>query len=104
MLIDEVPTIFITYKFRKENNEKKIFGKSFANRYKDVCKIEINDTEYKLNEYVLINNDNIIKNNNEELLIIKLKDINKINNISYMFDKCSSLISIYCSEILIFRN
>ena len=39
MLIDEVPTIFITYKFRKENNEKKFFGKSFANRYKDVCKI-----------------------------------------------------------------
>ena len=66
--------------------------------------LEINDTEYKLNEYVLINNDNIIKNNNEELLIIKLKDINKINNMSYMFDKCSSLISIYCSEILIFRN
>ena len=52
--------------------------------------IEINDTEYKLNEYDLINNDNIIKNNNEELLIIKLKDINKINNMSYMFDKCSS--------------
>ena len=27
MLIDEVPTIFITYKFRKENNEKKFFEK-----------------------------------------------------------------------------
>ena len=77
----------------KENNNEKvqIFGQDFIynNEYK--CKIIYNNKEYELTKYF-----NDINNNykNQEPFIFKLKGINNITDMSYMFDKCSTLSSI----------
>ena len=72
-------------KYKIENKDKiKIFGNNFVKNNKDKCKII-----YENQEYELIDEFNIV-NNNEDILKIKLKGINKVTNLSSMFDGCSS--------------
>jgi len=55
---------------------------------KTICKMIINDKEYEIAEKYYITN----YNNN--ILEIKLKVIDNVTNMSYMFNECSSLISL----------
>ena len=69
------------------NNEKKIkiFGSKFVDNNKNLCKIIYNNKEYDLSEY--FNCQNV----KENILRIKLKGINNINNLDCMFERCSQL-------------
>ena len=80
----------ITIKYKIEKEKKiRLFGYSFVLNNKKNLSIIINGKERELSEWLDINN----YKNNKYLLEIKLKGVNKIINMSYMFSKCSSLIS-----------
>ena len=79
--------IIINYDI-KEKKEIKFFDETFIKNNKDNCKIIIEDKECELIEKYEIK-DIINKNNN--ILSIKLKGIQNITNMSYMFYECSSL-------------
>ena len=81
--IDE---IIILYNIKSEDIEKgkiSIFGKDFVENNKNKCKIIIDGKEYELMEELNIKN--------EERIEIKLIEISKITDMSYMFRGCSSL-------------
>ena len=87
MIKKEISEIKIKYEF--EDKEKiQIFGSEFVKNNKKICKMIINNIEYELRE-----NCNV-ENNFRNKLEIKLKGINNITNMSYMFDGCSPLISL----------
>ena len=65
-----------------------IFGSKFVKNNKNICKMIIDNNEYKL-----VKKFNA-KSNNSNKLRIKLKGINIITNMSYMFYECSSLLSL----------
>ena len=69
------------------NGEEKIriFGSKFVENNKNICKIIVNNNEYKLSKSYNA------KNNNNNKLKIKLKGIDNISDMSYMFENCSSL-------------
>ena len=73
--------------YMKNSNEIKIFGKEFIKNNKSNCKIIVKGKEQAITEYLQIN-DSI--NENEELEIT-FKEINKIENMSYLFSGCLSL-------------
>ena len=79
----------LSYKFYpgyfKYNSYIKIFGDKFVENNKDKCIMIINDKEYTLSSYI---NKDIIKN---ESLEIKLKGIETITDMSYMFYDCNKL-------------
>ena len=79
-------------KFEKKVGEKmsknKIFGEKFVENNKNKCKILISNKEYKLCSYV---NEEIEKLKENDSLEIKLKGINEITDMSYMFCGCLSL-------------
>ena len=79
----------ILYKSNKKEKVQ-IFGYTFVKNNKDKCKIRYNDKEYELKTYF---NDIDKKYNNENIIKIKLKGINKITNMSYMFNGCIALSS-----------
>ena len=81
---DEIKLI---YKLEEEEEEIKILGKQFIEKNKNKCYIIYKNKKYELNEYFKVEEMN--KN-----LEIKIKGINRITDISYMFYECSSLISI----------
>ena len=85
--------ILIEYKI--ENNETyiKIFGAVFVKNNKGKCSIIYEDKKYELIEYFELKN----KNNNN-ILKIKLIDINNVTNMSEMFYNCTSLISLDLSS------
>ena len=96
--------INITYDLNKEiieNNKIKIFGEKFVENNKNNCIIIYNNKQYDLSEFLEdinhINNNkhdnNVNESQNEEnVLSIKLKmDINKITNLSNMFNECIQL-------------
>ena len=71
----------IIYKIK---DEKKIFGESFVKNNKGKCYLIINNKKYDLcEEYPLDYNEK------EGNIIIKLIEIKKMENMSYMFHKCS---------------
>ena len=82
--------ITIQYKIEKNDKEIKLFGNEFVNNNKDNCKIIINEKEYDLVEKISLKNL-AIKNNTFE---IKLRIIQLKNDLSFMFENCSSLLSI----------
>ena len=85
----DIPIINIIYDINKENKENiKIFGEKFVENNRNICKIIIDNKEYEIS--VKYN----IKNYNKNKLEIKLKGINKINDMSDMFANCSSLLSL----------
>ena len=69
------------------NNEKKIkiFGSKFVDNNKYLCKIIHNNKEYDLSEYFSCQDEK------ENILRIKLKGINNINDLECMFERCSQL-------------
>ena len=68
----------------KKKNKIKLFGKQFIKNNKNNYKIIIDNKEQDIIEYLNVNK-------NEKVLKIKLKEINTITNMSYMFHDCSSL-------------
>jgi len=81
--------IDLNYKPKEDNKNKvRIFGKNFVSNNMQKCKILYNGNEYDLKEY-LEDIDN--KYNNKDSVLIKLKGINNITDMSYMFYGCNSL-------------
>ena len=80
--------ITIQYIIKENQKEIKLFGNTFVENNKDNCKIIISGKEIELKEKIELNN---ITNN---ILEIKLKGISNINDMSFMFDGCSSLNSL----------
>ena len=72
-----------------ENKESiELFGDEFVENNKDICTMIIDNKEYNIERFYDVNNyeNNILK--------IKLKGINNITNIKFMFFRCSSVISL----------
>ena len=90
--IDEIK---IKYKITEEENIR-IFGDEFVNNNKHLCKIIINGKEEELCPFYNTKNINL---KNDKILRIKLKGINNITNMSYMFCFCDSLIEVDLSKI-----
>ena len=88
-----VDEITIQYKIKNIKNTKsiRIFGDEFVKNNKEKCKIIINEKEIKLCSHINININQI---NSNKIYEIKLIGINNIINMSYMFYKCSSLLSL----------
>ena len=90
--------IIIQYKINNSiisnifGNDIKIFGQIFVDNNKEKCKIIINEKEEELKS-IIKSKDIIRKDNN--ILTIKLKGINNITDISYMFEGCNSLLNIF---------
>ena len=72
----------------KVGDEINIFGHEFVKNNKNKCKMIIDNKEYEITEKYNI------ENYNNDKLNIKLKGINNITDISYMFYECSSLLSL----------
>ena len=88
--------IEIIYKPEEENSNDsedkniRIFGEEFVNNNKRKCKIIYKTKEYELNEY-FNDIDNNYNGKDEIEIILRIKDI--INNVSYMFYECNTLLS-----------
>ena len=80
----------IIYKPNKDGKVK-IFGNTFVNNNKQNCKIIYNNKEYEIKAYI---NDIDKEYNNKDEIKIKLKGINKVTNMSYMFCGCKTLSSL----------
>ena len=80
---DEITILYNIKKRQRKKGKIRIFGKNFVKNNKNKCKIIIDGKEYELIEEINIKN--------EETIEIKLIDISKIIDMSYMFDGCSSL-------------
>ena len=65
-----------------------IFGSQFVTNNKNKCKMEIDNKEYEITDKYEVNKYS------DEILSIKLKGLDKITNMSYMFCECSSLSSL----------
>ena len=90
--------LVMKYHVSKADKKLFIFGSEFVKRNKYLCQIIHEDNEYELTDQ--FNVENI----NKDYLEIKLKGFNNINDISYMFYNCSSLISIINKDNLDFKN
>ena len=93
-MLDSIPETYyneINIFYKVDNLKKiKIFGDTFVEKNKNNCKIIFNNKEYQLNEYFDL--DNIVLN--ENILKIKLKEINNITDMSCMFESCKQLIAL----------
>ena len=70
-------------------NKIRIFGGIFVENNIDICKLSVEGNEYKLMEEFNIQNLNLKDDN----LVIKLRGINKVKDMSYMFHNCTTLLS-----------
>ena len=82
---------YITLYYKVNANDKKIklFSEEFVKNNNEICSIIMDDKKRDLIEEYDLENVKI----KEQILEIKLKGVNKINIASYMFFKCSSLIT-----------
>jgi surface protein len=80
--------ITIVYNIKKGEDKVKIFGSNFVKNNINNCKIIYQNREYELKEYF----EDFSKNDSK--LQIKLTEINNIQDTSYMFYECTSLISL----------
>ena len=89
---EETSEITIIYDINKDYEEYEgninIFGNKFVENNKNICKMFIYDKEYEISEKYDISN----YNNNK--LEIKLKGVNNVTDMSYMFDGCRLLSSL----------
>ena len=90
MVNKETSEVNMTYNIDREenNNTINIFGTDFVKHNKDKCKMFIDGEEYEIRKKF------DITNYDKEKLEIKLKGINKITDMSYMFSGCSTLSSL----------
>ena len=80
--------ISIVYTINKKVNDMRIFGEEFVKNNINNCSMVIDNTEYKIYEKLKTNNYD------KDIINVKLKGINRITNMSYMFSWCSSLSSL----------
>ena len=80
----DISEINIIYDINNQNKIR-IFGSNFVKNNKNICKMIIDNKKYNIKRIYNVKN---YKNN---ILKIKLKGINNITNMSYMFYECSSL-------------
>jgi len=66
----------------------RIFGSNFVKNNQNICKMMIDNKEYKIKE------EYKVKGNKNNKLKIKLKGIGSVTNISFLFYGCSSLSSL----------
>ena len=66
----------------------KLFGTEFVKNNKNICKMIIDNKEYEIKEKYST------RNYNSDIIKIKPKGINDMNNMSFMFDGCISLLSL----------
>ena len=94
LIDDEYKDIYniITIKYKVISFYKKfqIMGKDFVKNNKDKCYMIINGQKSEIKEEFVLTDEN--KNLTE--LEIKLAGLNKINNISHIFENCKQLISL----------
>ena len=74
--------------YRKEKLLK-IFGENFVKKNHDKCKIFYNGKEQEIKSSILIEESNV-----KDQIIIDLIVYKEITNMSYMFNNCSSLLSL----------
>jgi hypothetical protein len=80
--------MIIKYNIKDINNSRiRLFGEKFVKLNKDNCFLLINEKKYELCEFYDLKNAN-----NSETLEVNLIEINKINNMSFMFCECNNLI------------
>ena len=82
--------IKIKYFIEQDSNKIRLFGDQFVKRYKDKCKLIINKIEGNLCTFINVEK---IKSQKTELVVI-LKGISCIKNMSYMFSECNNLSSL----------
>jgi len=80
--------IDIIYKYDKNMNKIKLFGKIFVENNKDNCLLVINNKIVPLIEYYEI------QENKNQNITVKLMEKNEIIDMRYMFHECISLLSI----------
>jgi len=78
----------VIYNITKDDNDIKIFGSEFVENNNNIYKLIIDNKEYKITKNYKIKDDN------KNILKIKLKGINNVTNMSFMFYECSSLLSL----------
>ena len=78
----------INYEDREYINYINLFGSEFVKNNKNICKMIIDDKEHEISEKFNITNFN------NNILEIKLKGIDNVTDMSYMFYRCSSLSSL----------
>ena len=83
MLKNNISEINIIYDIYKE--EIIIFGSKFVENNKNKCKMIIDEEELELSDTLCI------ENNKKKRLKIRLKGINKVTDMSCIFNGCSSL-------------
>ena len=79
--------IKIKYNIYSDSNKIRLFGDQFVKRYKDKCKLIINKIEGNLCTFINVEK---IKSQKTEL-VVTLKGISNIKNMSYMFSECNNL-------------
>ena len=87
---DDNLEIEIKYKPIKDK-KLRLFGDDFINNNINKCKIIYQDEEYNLTKYL---EDIDQEYNSDEIITIKLKGYNNVNNMSYMFYDCNNLSSL----------
>ena len=79
--------INIIYDIKRDDREIRILGDYFVMNNRDKCKMIIDNKEYEIKKKYDVNN-------NKNKLNIILKGINNVTDMSFMFNECSSLISL----------
>ena len=83
--------INIVYKINKLQDELKIFGEDFVKTNKARSKMVINNVEQELKSHIPV------KDYIKDKIKVKLLDINKIIDMSFIFNECNNLYS--CNDI-----
>ena len=83
--MNQTGEITIIYEITDQN--LRIFGNQFANNNMDRCQIELDGQNRQLTVFLDVGN-------RTGKLTIKLKGINLVTNMSYLFDRCTALISL----------
>ena len=86
--------IMMIYDIGKEDNVK-IFGEKFIENNKTNYQMMIDDKNFELDSFYKVTN----KKENQ-ILKVRLRQIKNINDLSFMFDKCSALVSLINIENL----
>ena len=81
----DISEINIVYNIKKDEKYIKIFGSKFVENNKNICKMIINNKEYKITE------EYSVKRFDHNILNIKLKGIENVTDMSDMFNGCSKL-------------
>ena len=87
---EQFSEITIKYNITKKK-EVKLFGSDFVKNNKNYCSILIGEKKFELMDYLKLNTIDI---DSDKILEIKLFCSNNITDMSFMFHKCSCLISL----------